>query len=256
MDGELFSIELPDGAEIAARFQAGRDRCPWIVFVHGFGSSQEGDKVRSFRSWSQEAGLGFASFDFRGHGESGGSMSELTLTRNLTDLRAVLDALAVRDPKSMQRTILLGSSMGAATAMWLCARQPRRIAASVLIAPAVHAGASFERWAGTEGIAEWKRKGTITFEGEFVTAELDWEFLRDLRTYRMQDLLKLYKTPSLVLQGLEDDTVLASDVLDFVQKTDAEMDCVLYARGDHRLTDEKLRLWTSILDFLSVRGLL
>ena len=46
--------------------------------------------------------------------------------------------------------VLIGSSMGGATALWHAARRPAEVLASLLIAPAVGMGRGLERWAGEE----------------------------------------------------------------------------------------------------------
>ena len=71
----------------------GRSRFAFL-YLHGFGSAQSGEKADFFRERAVADGIPFCSFDFQGHGESGGTMRDLTFSRNLEDLGAVHDFLA------------------------------------------------------------------------------------------------------------------------------------------------------------------
>ena len=70
-----------------------------ILYLHGFGSHQAGEKAEFFRARAREAGIPFCSFDFQGHGASGGVLAELTLTRNLADVARVRALLAWAGPE-------------------------------------------------------------------------------------------------------------------------------------------------------------
>lgn len=77
-----------------------------MVFLHGFGSYRTGEKARFFRRFFLDHGLDYCAFDFQGHGESGGSMTRLTLSRNLEDIGRVRDHLHER---GYRRLVLFGS---------------------------------------------------------------------------------------------------------------------------------------------------
>jgi pimeloyl-ACP methyl ester carboxylesterase len=212
-----------------------------VLYLHGFGSRQEGEKATFFRARALESGLAFCSFDFRGHGASQGSMRELTLTRNLADVAAVGQWLA---EKGHSRIALFGSSMGGATALWHAALRPRGVAAVALIAPAVGMAVGMERWAGPERLARWEREGSIPFSNEFVACELGWGLMEDLRRYPLDDLVARYRTPTVIFQGKLDDTVEWRDVAAFAGRVaPGIVDLRLFDDGGHRLTERMGELW-------------
>src|SRR5947209_8506113 len=43
-----------------------------FLYLHGLGSDQDGEKADFFRRRAQAGGFAFCSFDFEGHGRSGG----------------------------------------------------------------------------------------------------------------------------------------------------------------------------------------
>lgn len=219
-----------------------------MLYLHGFGSVQSGEKATFFRARAVAAGLAFCSFDFRGHGESGGSLRDITLTRNLEDVAAVRAWLAGR---GHERVVLFGSSMGGATALWYADAHPAGVLAAVHVAPAVGMLGGFERWAGPEGIERWHREGTIRFRNELVEADLGWGLVEDLRGRDLDALARRTAVPTMFLQGKRDATVDWRDVAHFAAAAPpGTIELVLYDDGDHRLTDRKDELWRRALAFL------
>ncbi|MEO7794822.1 MAG: alpha/beta fold hydrolase [Thermoanaerobaculia bacterium] len=232
-------LTIPEGGR-RARFA--------FLYVHGFGSAQAGEKADFFRARATARGIPFCSFDFQGHGQSGGTMRELTFSRNLSDLSAVHDFLVDR---GLGEVVLIGSSMGGATALWHAARRPTRVLASLLIAPAVGMGRGLERWAGAEGLERWRREGTIRYSNALVEADLGWGLVADLRRFDLEVLSAAYRTPTLVLQGKLDDTVDHREVARFVARSPGGLlRLKLYEEGDHRLTGLKEELWSEMCAFL------
>ncbi|MFL6192816.1 MAG: alpha/beta hydrolase [Thermoanaerobaculia bacterium] len=254
---ERLSI-LEDGREVshlAVRFDpapaaAAEDR-PCFLYLHGFGSDQSGEKAEFFRARALAAGFGFCSFDFQGHGQSGGEMSGLTLTRNLQDVGRAHDFLRQR---GYSRLILLGSSMGGGTALWYSALHPEEIVAGLHIAPALEMDQGLLAWAGPERTRLWQETGTIPFQNDLVSCDLGWSLIEDLQAHPTEDLLQRYRTPALLLQGKLDLSVSWRTVADFaIRCTFQEIELHLFADGDHRLTDRKGRLWELMQEFLRGR---
>jgi pimeloyl-ACP methyl ester carboxylesterase len=250
---ERLTLTGPDGetSHLALRLSepAGGRRSRFaFLYLHGFGSTQSGEKADFFRARAAAAGLPFCSFDFQGHGESGGTMRGLTFTRNLADVATVHDYL---DGRGWSAVVLIGSSMGGAAALWHAARRPATVLANLLIAPAVGMGRGLERWAGSEGLARWRREGSIRYANELVEADLGWDLVADLRRYDLEVLSTGFRTPTLVLQGKLDATVDYREVTRFVARTPGGLFRLrLFEDGDHRLTGRKEELWSEMCDFL------
>jgi len=225
-----------------------------ILYLHGFGSHQAGEKAEFFRARAREAGIPFCSFDFQGHGASGGALAELTLTRNLADVARVHAWLAGR---GVSRLAIVGSSMGAGTGLWYAALHPEGIAAGLHIAPALELDRALLAWAGPERTRAWRDSGRIHFENEHVSSELSWSLIEDLRAHPAEQLAQRLRTPALLLQGKRDTSVSWRHVADFAARCRSEeVELHLFADGDHRLTDRKGRLWDLMQEFLRGRGLL
>lgn len=225
-------------------------RC--VLYCHGFASNRSGEKASYFRDRFLDAGLAFCRFDFRGHGESGGELRNLTLSRNLDDLRRMHDLLR---SEGFERLVLFGSSMGGGSCTWYAAHNPEEIDAAIHIAPGLEMDRGLLRRVGPAKAEEWRRTGTVLFEHELGPKELDWELIEDLRTYDRQALGSLYRTPTLIFQGVADATVDWRSVADFVEACEGRaVHLHLVADGDHRLIDRLPLLWQLSLNFLVDRG--
>jgi pimeloyl-ACP methyl ester carboxylesterase len=222
-----------------------------VLYLHGFGSAQSGEKAVYFRARALENGWPFCSFDFQGHGESGGTLRELTFSRNLDDVARVHDFLAER---KLGRVILMGSSMGGATALWHAARRPGAVVAGLHIAPAIGMRRALERWAGPRGMERWRREGLIRYANGQTETELDWDLMEDLRRFDVEVLAAGGRTPTLLLQGKGDKSVDYRDVVRFVARAPGGfIELRLYDDGDHRLVDRKPELWAEMMRFLKER---
>lgn len=103
---------------------------PPIVLLHGLTATRR--YVLMGSRFIERAGYRLISYDARGHGQS--SPAPEPSAYEYADL--VADLEAVLDHAGAERTVLVGSSMGAATAIAFCLAQPERVAALVQITPA------------------------------------------------------------------------------------------------------------------------
>jgi pimeloyl-ACP methyl ester carboxylesterase len=123
VESTSFEVER-DGTTLRGE-QAGDG--PPIVLLHGLSATRR-NVVQGSRHLIKR-GYRLIAYDARGHGASspGGSYEYSDL---VDDLEAVLDHLGI------ERAALVGSSMGAATAMAFTLEHPERVAALVQITPA------------------------------------------------------------------------------------------------------------------------
>ena len=153
METTSFQVER-DGVVLRGE-QAGDG--PPIVLLHGLSATRR-NVVQGSRHLIKR-GYRLIAYDARGHGASSPG-SSYEYAELVDDLEAVLDHLGI------DRTALVGSSMGAATAMAFTLEHPERVAALVQITPAYTGyartgdvdGDSWERMA-----AELERGGVDAF---------------------------------------------------------------------------------------------
>lgn len=223
---------------------------PVVIFLHGFMSTQAGEKARQFRDVLVSRGVTFITFDFRGHGQSSGTMRDLTGTRWLEDCHAVIERCCPPE----HRIVLIGSSMGGWVAAWYAAQHPDRISATMLIAPAFTFGQGFLKALSPEQAARWAEDGVIRFSNEYGSVDLGYELIRDLARYPVAELYQRYRTPTLICHGMADEIVDYRQSLEFLQQcAAADIDLVLMKNSDHRLTAHKAELAELLLVYLEHR---
>jgi uncharacterized protein len=244
-------IPLAAGGHLAADVDR-RDPARWWFFLPGFGSTRGGAKAAAFRAAAEEAGVSFASIDFRGHGESSGAMEELTLSGMLGDVDATLSTLAPR----REETVLVGSSLGGLAAAWWSATRKTPPNACVLIAPAFGFMTRYFDRLGPAAIAAWERAGVHTYASEWMSFPLRWSIAQDALAHDEAVLAATFRTDTIVLQGLLDDNVPWRVPVAFAERCPHRpIDVVLLSGGDHRLTSRLDDLPRLARGFLRSRGL-
>ncbi len=118
---------------IAVRARPGHN--PGLVWLGGYRSDMIGTKAEAIDRWAAENGHAYVRHDYSGHGDSGGSFADGTISRWLGESIAVFDQIT-SGPQ-----ILIGSSMGGWIALRMIqelnrAGESNRVAGLVLLAPA------------------------------------------------------------------------------------------------------------------------
>ncbi len=217
----------------------------WILYLHGFGSSQAGDKAGYFRERAWAAGVEFVSVDFQGHGESGGGMRGLTVERLLRDVERVRGWREEIDDAPVG---ILGSSLGGLTGLWEAALRPEGILGGAHIAPAVNLRESIQASLGPAGIDRWREEGVTTVEHELGTWHIGWGFFESLERHPAGRLATELARPARLYQGRHDDTVSWRAVADLAAASPA-LEMVLFDDGDHRLLDRRSEIWEGSLEW-------
>jgi|SRR5579884_137474 len=189
-----------DGTSLAGRFFRGRSRTT-VVLVHGYSANQ--DEMLPVAAMLQAAGFGVFTYDARGCGRSGGSVTFGALEQD--DVIAVVDHLAERADVDSSKLGLLGFSMGAATAILAAARDPR-----------IGAVVADSAWSD---VRSWLRPSLRTFllhpRERFSPPSLKLAELRariDLDTLRPVDVVaRISPRPLLLVHGSADTVVLPQD---------------------------------------------
>ena len=98
---------------------AGEDSADLVVIGHGVTANKDRDWAVALASELEKAGIASLRFSFSGNGASEGSFAESTVTKEVEDLGAVLDAAEDR------RITYVGHSMGAAVGVLQAASDAR-----------------------------------------------------------------------------------------------------------------------------------
>ena len=80
----------------------------YIVFLHGFMSSIEGEKPQTILKFAKKNKLGFLALEYSGHGKSSGKFTKGNITQWSKEVETVIKKIVKKN-----KFILVGSSMGA-----------------------------------------------------------------------------------------------------------------------------------------------
>jgi dienelactone hydrolase len=220
------------GQQLAGTVLAPATELPGILFVHGWGGSQEQDLEHA----RQAAGLGCTclTFDLRGHEKTLVQRESVTRQQNLDDLIAAYDLLAARSGVDDESIAVTGFSYGGYLACLLAAMRPVRWLA--LRAPALYPDGGWElpkRALNRDpGLADYRQQA------------IAWKDNRALNACAM------FRGDVLIVESEHDTLVPHAVIANYVDafvKPRSKTARVI-AGADHALTEEKHRRdYTAVL---------
>ncbi len=207
------------------------------IWLHGFASSPGSSKGQFVRGRLEERGLHLVIPDLNEP-----SFFDLTVSRMLEQV----DALAQGDDP----LVLFGSSLGGFVAATWAATRPSRTSALLLLAPAFDLA---PRWAARmdpRDLSRWRAEGKWTFDhyARGREEELSIRFLDDAAIYPSYPLPRC---PTLVFQGLRDDTVDPVVAREFVRRMQGRARLAELDQG-HELNADLPGLWREMEAFLQL----
>lgn len=209
-----------------------------IVFLGGFMSDKNSTKATFLLEFCQKNDLNCICFDYTGHGESSGKISEGTISAWLEDSLDVIDNLTNGE------IVLVGSSMGGWLALLVAIARPERIKALIGIA----SSPDF-----TENLV-WKKlsqdqqkelmdKGVVEiFGGD--QGEYKYIFSKNLimdgrKNCLMNNSIPI-KKPVVLLHGYQDKTVPVDVSLKIAELLESEdVSLLLSKNSNHRMASEQ-----------------
>lgn len=225
-------IAAPDGTLIA--YHAVPGTVPAIVFCGGFRSDMTGTKAMALEAECRARGRAFLRFDYFGHGASGGTIEQGTISRWKDDVLFVLDRL-VPGP-----AVLVGSSLGGWLMTLAAVARPQQVQGLVGVA----AAPDFTEDLILPGLsaaqrAELEETGTTRLPSAYdpVPTPVTRALLEDGRRHLVLRASIPFRGPVRLLHGLSDHEVPWSRsqvLLERLESTDGAL--TLVKGGDHRLS--------------------
>jgi uncharacterized protein len=245
-------IPLPAGGQLVGDVSFAQAISDFaVVWVHGFGSHRGGEKAQAVEAACSQRGWTFAAFDFRGHGQSSGSLLDLRASGLLDDLDAVREYLAER---GVQRLGLIGSSMGGWAVCWYALRAGKDIVpACVLLAPAFRFMQARWEQLTPEERELWKQTGRLPVKSDWVQGELGYGLAEERTRFPLGELAARWDRPLLIFHGLRDTLVPYSTSVAFTELTACPtVELRLLKDGDHRLTAFKDEIAEAACRFIEI----
>ena len=209
-----------------------------LAYLHGFASGPGSTKAQFFRARLAEVGVPLEIPDLAP------DFTHVTVSGML----GIVDALLAREP-----AVLLGSSLGGYLAALAAARQPARVRALVLFAPAFGFARRWAERVGPDAMARWRERRTapVFHYGLGREVPLAIDLLEDAARHPDEPDPG---APALVFAGRHDDAVPLGAVERFASARPGR-ELVVYDSG-HELTDVLDPMWTRTAAFLRRFGVI
>ncbi len=231
---ELKFSDSPDGHKLAYKQSAGNGPLGYI-WCGGLKSDMEGGKATTLHDWADGRGSSYLRFDYFGHGESEGRFRDGTISQWTNDTLHMLDT------RTTGPQVIIGSSMGAWTALRAAVARPERVKGLILIAPAPDFTEKL-MWARFDDTI----RAQIIDEGLYLEPsdygepyEISRDLILDGRKSQIMDAPIPFHGPVRILQGADDIPVPpehSRKLFDLIESEDITY--TLVKGGDHSLSRE------------------
>ena len=234
-------IVNPQGERLDYAFTPGADgRRDLVVIGHGVTAHRDRPWLIALSQALGHAGISSLRFSFAGNGDSEGRFEDSTITKEVDDLRRVLNAA------DGWQLAYVGHSMGGAVGV-LCAASESRISALVSLAGMVH----IEQFMQTH-FGDLRPGRDMMFDKP--NCPLTQAFLDDAaRIGSLLDHAPRVSVPWLVVHGTADEIVPLQDSLDLREATGDGFELIQLPGVDHRFTGKTGEMTAAVVPWL-VRG--
>ncbi|KGA98617.1 hypothetical protein AJ85_15440 [Alkalihalobacillus alcalophilus ATCC 27647 = CGMCC 1.3604] len=182
---------------------------PLILFIHGFVGNKVGEHRLFVKAAQHFHHLGYATlrFDFSGCGESSGHYQDVTVTKQIEELKAIINHVKHVYKVKDKNLILLGHSLGGGIAA-LTANEIRGLQKVILWAPVANPYEEILSITGESAETLAKSSGLFDFSG-FLLSE---EFFNDLKKHKPLENIQHYQGDLLVFHGERDQDISVQNV--------------------------------------------
>lgn len=204
------------------------------LYLHGFASSPNSNKARTFRDRFAQCNLPLLIPDLNQN-----DFTHLTLTRQLQQVKALF-------PAAPAPVTLIGSSFGGLTAAWLGQLHPQ-VQCLVLLAPAFGFLSHWLPRLGADQVQRWQTEGCLSVYhyGEDKSLPLWFQFVEDAAQYSETQIQR--PVPTLILHGKQDEVIPIQASRDFAR--DRPWVRLMELDSDHGLGNVSSEIWQAIQVF-------
>lgn len=184
------------------------ERCPMVVFCHGFGGRKEGPLFEIVADSLQAHGIASIRFDFNGHGESEGEFKDMTVPNEVEDAKKVVEY--VRDLPYVNSLAIVGHSQGGVVASMTAGEMSEELGEPAFDAVVLMAPAAVLREDAIRGNTMGKNYDPFD-PGEFIELfggiKLGGNYIRTAFSLPIYETAAKYQGPALIIHGNADRVV-------------------------------------------------
>ncbi len=184
------------------------EKCPMVVFCHGFSGRKEGPLFELVADTLQAHGIASIRFDFNGHGESEGEFVDMTVPNEIEDAKKVVEY--VSNLSYVSGLAIAGHSQGGVVASMLAGKLSEELGRPAFKAVALMAPAAVLRDDAIRGSTMGKQYDPFN-PGEYVELwgglKLGAEFIRTAFSLPIYETAAKYQGSALIIHGNADRVV-------------------------------------------------
>lgn len=182
-----------------------KEKVPFVILCHGFTSSKKCSVIKILRESLLNLGIGSLAFDFLGHGESGGQISDFTAGKCVTDLKIIFDYIKPYEEIDFDRVGFFGRSLGGNIVLRYVVNN-KKIKCVALNAPVSDLPDQLKN-IPDETLKKWKNE--VYASGFFGRNSINvcYDFYDDLVSNDIYEISKNIQCDVLIVHGDADETV-------------------------------------------------
>ena len=234
MRSQKIEFQNATGNTLSARLEFPPDSKPhaFAIFAHVFTGNKSLSATRHISRALTQFGIGVLRFDFTGLGESEGNFADTNFSSNVDDL---LSASQYLEENYEAPKILIGHSLGGAAVIFASAQLPNIQAVATVGAPSEPAHVAHLLHDKLDDI-EKKGVADVSIGGRKFTIKK--QFLDDLQSKNMFEILRKLKKPILVLHSPQDSVVEIENAAKIYHAAHHPKSFVSLDGADHMLTSK------------------
>ncbi len=234
MRSQKIEFQNATGHTLSARLEFPPDSKPhaFAIFAHVFTGNKSLSATRHISRALTQFGIGVLRFDFTGLGESEGDFADTNFSSNVDDL---LSASQYLEKHYEAPKILIGHSLGGAAVIFASSQLPNIQAVATVGAPSEPAHVAHLLHDKIDDI-EKKGVADVSIGGRKFTIKK--QFLEDLQSKNMFEILRKLKKPILVLHSPQDSVVEIENAAKIYHAAHHPKSFVSLDGADHMLTNK------------------
>ena len=184
------------------------EKCPMVIFCHGFSGTKDGPMFELIADTLQAHGIASIRFDFNGHGESEGEFKDMTVPNEIEDAKKVVEY--VSDLRYVSSLAIVGHSQGGVVAAMTAGQLSEALGKSPFKAVALMAPAAVLRDDAIRGSTMGKQYDPFD-PGEYVdlwgSLKLGAKYIRTAFSLPIYETAAKYQGEALIIHGNADRVV-------------------------------------------------
>lgn len=184
------------------------EKCPMVIFCHGFSGTKDGPLFELICDTLQAHGVASIRFDFNGHGESEGEFKDMTVPNEIEDAKKVV--AYVSDLRYVSSLAIVGHSQGGVVAAMTAGQLSEELGEPAFKAVALMAPAAVLRDDAIRGSTMGKSYNPFD-PGEYVELwgglKLGGNYIRTAFSLPIYETAAKYQGPALIVHGNADRVV-------------------------------------------------